>query len=326
MRIFGFEPSAYVDTYRSEQWVHIPEGVTEEFHELLLQYAREELTDHILGDFAIRGKKEQSLFEFPDSVDYPNELFDAVAELCGLNRATMTLSERHIQCYEPNAAPEPTAHKDRYPSQVSVGLSIEIPEESTLVLYPYEHRGVNPFNRSADFTASLQPDETPEVVLKTAREVEINDRARDVVMFAGSTTWHLRRRAARSLNLYLKFNDFGCDPLGEDAHTTELRTSTLSALAGTNGHALDALMPTLSRRFDTVSRLYLRSGQEQLLAELFGEPPFGINTLQFEGLRAIDGRRPLADVVAELASKVDESQARAALLYLAERGAIDLVP
>jgi hypothetical protein len=326
MRIFGFEPSAYVDTYRSEQWVHIPEGVTEEFHELLLQYAREELTDHILGDFAIRGKKEQSLFEFPDSVDYPNELFDAVAELCGLNRATMTLSERHIQCYEPNAAPEPTAHKDRYPSQVSVGLSIEIPEESTLVLYPYEHRGVNPFNRSADFTASLQPDETPEVVLKTAREVEINDRARDVVMFAGSTTWHLRRRAARSLNLYLKFNDFGCDPLGEDAHTTELRTSTLSALAGTTGHALDALMPTLSRRFDTVSRLYLRSGQEQLLAELFGEPPFGINTLQFEGLRAIDGRRPLADVVAELASKVDESQARAALLYLAERGAIDLVP
>jgi hypothetical protein len=326
MRIFGFEPSAYVDTYRSQQWVHIPEGVTEEFHQLLVQYAREELTDHMLGDFAIRGKKEQSLFEFPDSVDYPNELFDVVAELCGLNRATMTLSERHIQCYEPNAAPEPPAHKDRYPSQVSVGLSVEIPAESTLVLYPYEHRGVNPFNRSADFAASLQPDELPEVVLKTAREVEIDDRARDVVMFAGSTTWHLRRRAAGSMNLYLKFNDFGCDPLGEDAHTAELRSSTLSALAGTNGHALDALIPTLSRRFDTVSRLYLRSGQEQLLAELFGEPAFGINTLQFEGLRAIDGRRPLAGIVAELASKGDESQARAALLYLAERGAIDLVP
>jgi hypothetical protein len=55
-------------------------------------------------------------------------------------------------------------------------------------------------------------------------------------------------------------------------------------------------------------------------------PAFGLNTLQFEGLRAIDGRRPLANLVAELASKADESQARAALLYLAERGAIDLVP
>jgi len=41
------------------------------------------------------------------------------------------------------------------------------------VIYHYEHRGVNRSNRSADFAASLQPDEPPEVVLKTAREVEI---------------------------------------------------------------------------------------------------------------------------------------------------------
>src|SRR5262249_9123386 len=158
-------------------------------------------------------------FEFPDDVEYPDELFDMVAEVCGLNRAAMTLSERHIQCYEANAAPDPPAHKDRFPSQVSVGLSIDIPEDSTLVLYPHDHRGVKAFNKAADFPASLQQDERPEVVLKNAREVELKDRARDVVMFAGSTTWHLRRRAAGSLNLYLKFNDFGCDPLGEDPAT-----------------------------------------------------------------------------------------------------------
>jgi hypothetical protein len=223
MKIFDFDPSDYADTYRSQEWVHIREGVSEEFHDALLRYASGELNDHMLGSFAIKGKKEQSLFEFPDDVDYPNELFEVVAGVCGLNRATMTLSERHIQCYEANAAPEPPAHKDRFSSQVSVGLSINIPPESTLVLYPYEHRGVNAFNKSADFRASLQPDELPEVVLKTAREVELDDRARDVVMFAGSSTWHLRRRAARSLNLYLKFNDFGCDPLGEDPRTAELR-------------------------------------------------------------------------------------------------------
>lgn len=223
MKIFDFDPSDYADTYCSQEWVHIREGVSEEFHGALLRYASGELNDHMLGSFAIKGKKEQSLFEFPDDVDYPNELFEVVAGVCGLNRATMTLSERHIQCYEANAAPEPPAHKDRFSSQVSVGLSINIPPESTLVLYPYEHRGVNAFNKSADFRASLQPDELPEVVLKTAREVELDDRARDVVMFAGSSTWHLRRRAARSLNLYLKFNDFGCDPLGEDPRTAELR-------------------------------------------------------------------------------------------------------
>ncbi len=327
MKIFDFDPSDYADIYRSQEWVHIREGVSEEFHEALLRYASEELNDHLLGSFAIKGKKEQSLFEFPDGLDYTNELFDMVAQVCGLNRAGMTLSERHIQCYEADAAPDPPAHKDRFPSQVSVGLSIDIPQESTLVLYPYEHRGVNAFNKSADFRASLQPDELPEVVLKTAREVELDDRPRDVVMFAGSSTWHLRRRAARSLNLYLKFNDFGCDPLGEDPRTAELRNGTLAALKGSNGAVLDALHPVLSRRFDTASRVYLRNGEEALQAELFGEQAFGINELQFELLRSIEGnRRSLTDTATELAAEADPAEARAALLYLADRGAIELVP
>jgi hypothetical protein len=166
-----------------------------------------------------------------------------------------------------------------------VGLSIDIPAESTLVLYPYEHRGVNAFNMSADFRSSLQPDELPEVVLKTAREVELDDRPRDVVMFAGSSTWHLRRRAARSLNLYLKFNDFSCDPLGEDPRTAGLRSDTLAALKGSNGAVLDALYPVISRRFDTASRVYLRNGEEALRAEIFGEQAFGITELQLEALQ-----------------------------------------
>src|SRR5205823_2127804 len=189
------------------------------------------------------GKKEQSLFEFPEGVDYPRELFDIVAAVCGLNRATMTLSERHIQCYEPDAAPEPPAHKDRFPSQVSVGLSIEIPDESSLVLYPYEHRGVNAFNKAADFSASLQPEERPEVVLKGAREGELKDRPRDVVM----------------------------------------------------------------------------------QAELFGEPPFGINALQFRALRTVDGKRSLAAIADGLQAEAASADARAALLYLAERGALELL-
>jgi hypothetical protein len=327
MKIFDFDPSDYADTYRSQQWVHIREGVSVEFHQMLMRYASDELNDHVLDSFAIKGKKEQSLFEFPDDVDYPDELFDVVAEVCGLNRAAMTLSERHIQCYEADAAPEPPAHKDRFPSQVSVGLSIDIPPESTLVLYPHEHRGVNAFNNAAHFSASLQPDERPEVVLKSAREVELDDRARDVVMFAGSTTWHLRRRAARALNLYLKFNDFGCDPLGEDPRTAELRSGTLAALKSSNGAELDALHPVLSRRFDTASRVYLRNGEEALQAELFGEQAFGINELQFELLRSLDGsRQSLADTTTELAGDADPVETRAALLYLADRGVIELVP
>jgi hypothetical protein len=164
-------------------------------------------------------------------------------------------------------------------------------------------------------------------VLQTAREVELDDRARDVVMFAGSSTWHLRRRAARALNLYLKFNDFGCDPLGEDPGTAELRSGTLAALKSSNGAALDTLHPVLSRRFDTASRVYLRNGEEALQAELFGEPAFGINELQFQLLRSLDGSlRSLADTARGLASESDPTEARAALLYLADRGAVELVP
>lgn len=323
MKVFDLDPAGYADTYRAQGWVHIREGVSEEFHETLLQYAREDLDAHMLDGFAIKGKKEQSLFEFPGDVDYPNELFDIVAAVCGLNRATMTLSERHIQCYEADAAPEPPAHKDRFPSQVSVGLSIDIPEESTLVLYPFDQREVNAFNKSADFRASLQPDELPEVVLQSAREVELHDRARDVVMFQGSSTWHLRRHAARALNLYLKFNDFGCDPLGEDPSTPELRRSTLAALATGDGE-LDARTPMLGRRFDSMSRVHLRNGHETLQAELFDEPPFGITELQLKALRSIDGSQPFASVVTQLAEHADVEEARAALIYLADRGAIDL--
>src|SRR5207253_6041504 len=98
MKVFDFDPSGYVETYRSQEWVHIPGGVSEEFHDSLLAYAREQLNDHMLDSFAIRGKKEQSLFEFPEGVDYPGELFDTVAAAWGLYRATMTLSERHTPC------------------------------------------------------------------------------------------------------------------------------------------------------------------------------------------------------------------------------------
>jgi hypothetical protein len=41
------------------------------------------------------------------------------------------------------------------------------------------------------------------------------------------------------LNLYLKFNDFGCNPLGEDAHTTGLRIRTARGAFGINALRLE---------------------------------------------------------------------------------------
>ncbi len=327
MRIFDFDPADHRADYEAQGWIHLPRGVTAEFHELLLDYAQEELGEHMLEGFAIKGKKEQSLFEFPEGVDYPGEIFDVISALCGLNRTSMTLSERHIQAYEAAAAPEPPAHKDRFPSQVSVGLSIKIPEDSRLVLYPYDHRTLNPYNTSAGFRRSLQPDELPEVALRDAREVEIDDHDRDVVVFPGSTIWHLRRRSASSINLYLKLNDFDCDPLGEDPHTAGRRAATLDAVASAERGEADAYVPVLARRLDTVSRTYTRAGwRETLEARVFGEEPFGLTPLQLDTLRAVDGRRSVGELARSVANGADPGRAQTELLWLAERGALDLLP
>src|SRR4051812_9770281 len=324
MKVFNFDPRDYADGYRDDGYVHIRGGLSREFHASLVEYAERELTSHKLDDFAIKGKKEQSLYDFPDEVDI-SELYDVVCATCGLDRANVTLSERHIQIYEPNAAPEPPAHKDRFPSQVSMGFSISIPAASKLVLYPYSHREVNPFNTSAGLRRHLQPHELPEVALKDARELVLDDADRDVVMFPGSTTWHLRRHAANALNLYLKFNDYGCDPLGEDPFTEGRRTRTLAAVSGPVESAR-TLFPVLSRRLDTVSRTATRDGWSEVLeARVFGEEPLGITDLQHEAITTLDGSETVAALASRLAGGADPADAARQLAWLAEHGILDLV-
>jgi hypothetical protein len=321
MKVFDFDPSEYAGAYRDEGYVHIREGLSREFHASLVAYAERELTSHKLDDFAIKGKKEQSLYDFPDEVDI-GELYDVVCATCGLYRGNVTLSERHIQIYESNAAPEPPAHKDRFPSQVSMGFSISIPAESRLVLYPYSNRETNPFNTSAGLRRHLQPDELPEVALRDARELVLDDADRDIVMFPGSTTWHLRRNAANALNLYLKFNDFGLDPLGEDPFTEGRRARTLAAVDG-DGEALGSLVPVLSRRLDSVSRTATRDGWREVLeARVFGEEPVGLTQVQHEAITTLDGSETLSALAARLG---DPAKVAPQLARLAQLGVLDLI-
>ncbi len=324
MKVFDFDARNYADAYRKNGYAHIRKGLTPEFHASLLAYAERELESHKLDAFAIRGKKEQALFDFPEEVDI-GELYDVVCATCGLNRANVTLSERHIQIYDPDAAPEPPAHKDRYPSQVAVGFSIRIPAGSQLVLYPYSHREINPFNTSVGLRRHLQPHEYPETILKGAHELTIDDADGDVVMFPGSSTWHLRRRAANALNLYLKFNDFGCDPLGEDPFTQVRRASTQAALKA-GGDALLELVPVHSRRLDSVSRTATRDRWREVLeARVFGEEPIGLTELQHQALISLDNSETIGSLAARVANGITWSDAVQQIALLAELGAIDLV-
>ncbi len=231
----------------------------------------------------------------------------------------MTLSERHIKAYDDDAPARPTAHKDRISSQVSVGLSIDIPEGSALVLYPQDDRRANMFNVSAALRASLAPEEQPDVVLRDAQEIVINDKPGDVVVFPGSSMWHLRRDAARAVNLYLKFNDFDSDPLGEDPATPQREEGTRAAL---DEGGLIERVPVPARRLDTITRQYTRDGWSQIVqASVWERDPIALSPEQVDLLWALDGRRS----VRELSAMGDGAAVEAAVRRLAERGVLDLL-
>ena len=328
MRVFAADAAEYRDQYARQGWIHIRGGLDPDFLSSVQDHMRTTLTGDRLGAFAIKGKKGQAIYDFSGEVDFPGEIFDFVATLCGLDRERITLSERHIQAYDEHADPEPPAHKDRFPSQVSVGLSIDIPAASRLVLYPDGQRAVNPFNSAADHYHSLQPEERPEVVLAGEEAVEIDDEPGDVVAFPGSTTWHLRRNSAGAVNIYLKLNDFDCDPLGVDPETPVRRQRTRALLDAGDHGALERSRAVLSRRLDFVGRHYSRNGwQETLQARLWGSEAFGITPEQFELIKAIDGGRPLSSLVDDVTAGRRRSREAVErdLMVLAERGAIDLL-
>lgn len=325
--MFDFDPAEHREAYATQGWVHIPNAVSADFLDALRGFVAESLGERRVEGRSIGGSKDQALFEFPEWADYPGELFDAIASMCGLRRAGMTLSERHVKAYDPDAPPEPTAHKDRFASQVSVGLSIDIPSDSRLVLYPDDQVWPNPFNVSAALLDSLPPAQHPDTALRGAREVEIDDSAGDLVAFAGSAVWHLRRRAAGAVNLYLKMNDFGCDPLGEDPVTEPRRRATVAALAGgSENGSLDESFPIPSRRLDFVSRRYLRGAPGELIeASVWERPALPLSEWDLELLRAIDGERDLAAVVAEVGEPGEVGGVRTRVRELADHEVIDLM-
>jgi len=99
MKVFDFDPADYADHYAKHGWVHIKNGQSPEFHAALKDFVDTEFGAHKVEGATIGGQKQQALYEFPSDTDFPGELFDSVSQVCGLNRETMTLSERHIKAY-----------------------------------------------------------------------------------------------------------------------------------------------------------------------------------------------------------------------------------
>ena len=201
----------------------------------------------------------------------------------------MTLSERHIKAYNDDVPAEPAPHKDRFASQVSMGLSITIPENSYLVLYPFTDRGRTPFNISTHMRKELPLEERPENIVKGAERVEIHDTGGDVVMFEGSAIWHVRHNASNARNLYLKLNDFNSDPLGEDPSTDRRREETMKLVQNGNGQLVTA-KPVLARRFESVTEQYSRLWDHTRVAEVWDSPPVPLEDVDLKVLQSLNGQ------------------------------------
>ncbi len=323
MRAFSFDPAELAHEYEHQGWMHAPGGATDEFCDHVRRLVAAAVGDPLHGQ-GIGGSKEQLLLEFPPAFDFHAELLVPMATLARLDPNRMTISERHVKMYLPDADPYPRPHKDRFASQVALGIAIEIPKNSHLVLYPDHARDVNPLLR-AGLIESLPPAKQPEQALVDAREVAVFDRPGDVVAFPGASVWHLRRQSASTIIVYLKCNDFGSDPLGEDPRSVARRELTCCLLA--DDVAFHDAVPRLSTKFESVSREYGRDlRREWLNLKVWDQPSRMISEDEFQVLQAVDGRASVSSLSgACTTTEGDHAQVVAALRRLATLGALDVV-
>lgn len=323
-KLFDFDASQYASAFATQGYVHIAQGLSEEFHAVLSRQVEEYIERNRLEAFAL-GNKQQALYEFPQDADYLSEFFETVGAICGLEPQSLVLSERHIKAYEPDANPAPLAHKDRYASQISVGFSVKVPHESTLVFYPWDDVGVNPFNSSAELRASYSPDRVPEKILKNAERVEIQDAPRDVMMFRGNAIWHLREKSANTTMVYLKLNAFHCDPLGEDPTDEACSQQTRSLLSAPDGE-LQKTIPLMGRRVDYVHRRYSRDWREVTGVVLSSGRHLTIDEDEMRALQAMDGQRSVGEVIQKIGNVSNGVSGLDKIRRLAACGIVDLLP
>lgn len=218
MRIFSFPPAAYAGLFASQGFVCIRNGVTAAFFDFAWRQLQERrvASGNIASRYDKRGMKEQYLFDFPPDEPAIVDAVEALATLTGLPAADIVLSERHYKVYAADADPNPTPHKDRCSSQISLGIPLVVPEVSRVVLYPHHERWPNPFDSYDELLRSQPPEQRPEITLRGVEPVEVRARPGDVLVFFGADMYHERLDGAGTHILYLKWNALGLDPIGEN--------------------------------------------------------------------------------------------------------------
>ena len=326
MRVFDFTPRDCSADLAKFGFVHWRGGVTSEF----LAYATRFTYDRLaagadLEQWRIEGKKRQLLFEFPGGSKTIEEVRAVVAQLAGWRVRDVTLSERHVKVYDDDAPSRPAPHKDRAASRLALGLPLHMPTDSYVALYPNADSTPNPFTSSAAWRSSLDDDALPERTVADVAPVTIDVRVGDLLLFRGSSLYHERVNAGGARVLYLKFNDFGIDPAGEDPRTGERRETTLALLSARADPSLLALDLMVAPRLERVSCHRAAPDWHPVRqVSVSGSREFTIGELEWALLREVGKRVNLGDALARVGVAAAEHQGLLPRVRrLAKLGAID---
>ncbi len=244
---FVFDTDLARVTIEERGWVHVSGALSDDFLAALVEQTDRQISTSggDLENWRFPGKKAQFLWELPE--DLPLEtLMTNICSLTGMSLETAKMAERHIKVYSAEAEELPPPHKDRSASTFTVGIAVTVPEDSRLMLWPDVDRRPNPYPTSADWRSSRAASELPEVIIEGSEPIEVDMRAGDLVAFRGSEIYHERYRPGGTAVLYLKFNDVGLDPLGEDPRTLQSEERTRDILANDSLH--DEFEVTVSPR------------------------------------------------------------------------------
>lgn len=159
----------------------------------------------------VPGKKQQYVFEFP-SEDAAEQFRSGIAKLTGMAKERITISERHLKHYDEHAAEYPAPHKDRCASGISVGIPVHLGQGTSVCVFPSLDRSENT-QEKAVFVEAANPEE-----LYATKGVRLCEEVGDVIVFEGSSMFHERSKPRGTAVLYIKLNDWGADPLGENLY------------------------------------------------------------------------------------------------------------
>ncbi len=215
--MFNFDPSIARADFEQSGYVHLRGVLKQEAIDNLTDFldsARRDCVDE-KGEWRIYGKKRQFLYDFPNT-EWAEEFRCGMAALTGIDPGEFTISERHLKVYEPDAEPWPAPHKDRAASEISIGLPVAIPENSSACLFPALQPGPNTEDRAVFLTDRNHP--CADQVYQTEECIMLNEQPGDIIVFLGSALYHERVHPAGAAILYIKVNGTGSDPLGENIY------------------------------------------------------------------------------------------------------------